>query len=228
MRGADVNIDDSGEFGQRIVALAEVFDVKLSPQRAALYFEALRDLPFPAVVQALTLAVQSCKFFPRPAELRTFVLGDAEDVTEAAWIAFRRAMPAAGYMASVVVDDAALGDTIVAMFGSWPAACHSDLTPEMWAAKRKEFSRVYRVFKHRGLEGGRYLIGVAETHNSAQPDWMRYVPGARITRAGTVERLNASALEAARVQLAAESNGFTRMDAERVVKALPPTLRQEA
>lgn len=215
-----MNIDDSGEFGRRLVALGEVFDAKISPQRAALYFEALRDLPFAAVVGAMNAAVKGCKFFPRPVELRTFAVGDSEDIAEAAWLSFRAAMRKLGYMASVSVRDAALGEAIVAVFGSWSAACTADLSPEMWASKRKEFGRVYRVMRQRSLDGGRYLAGTAEQQNAGKRDWLRFVPMGCIDVDGGVLQLTAGEAEVERERLAAVSHEFSRIDATQVVGRL--------
>ena len=215
-----MNIEDNGEFGRRLMALGEVFDVKISPQRAALYFEALRDLPFQAVAAALNAAVQGCKFFPKPVELRQFAQGDIEDVTEIAWLAAKKAMSKLGYMASVSVQDAALGETILAVFGSWVGACTIELSPEMWASKRKEFGRVYRVMRQRNLDGARYLPGEAERNNSGRRDWLRYVPMGCIESGGTVKQLTAEEGELERMRLAAVPHGLSRMDAGEMLKRL--------
>lgn len=201
---------DNVQFRNRLVGLAEVFDAKLSPQRVALYFEALRDLDFAAVVGGLNQAVRVCKFFPRPAEIRTLILGDSEDRAEEAWMAFKAAMKVAGSYASLSVHDAALGETILAMFGSWPAACAQELSPEMWAAKRKEFGRVYRVLAARNLDGSRYLTGICEQQNAGRSDWMKFVPVHRL-EAGRLEPLSLEEADQERMQIAASAHGFTQL-----------------
>ncbi len=215
-----MEINDSGEFGRRLIALAEVFDVKLSQARAALYFEAIRDMPFATVADALNAAVKTCRFFPKPAELRTLALGDSEDATEVAWVAFKQAMPRLGYMASVSVHDAALGEAILALFGSWSGACTAELSPEMWASKRKEFGRVYRVMRQRNLDGGRYLIGTAEQQNSGIKRWMEFVPMGCIGRDGAVRRLTAAEGEQERERLAVESHEFSRIGGSQTMQRL--------
>lgn len=215
-----MNTDEQGEFTRRLLMLAEVFDAKLSPARQALYFEALRDLPFVAVVGAMNAAVKGCKFFPRPVELRTFAQGDSEDITEAAWLASRAAMRKLGYMASVSVRDAALGEAIVSVFGSWAGACTADLSPEMWASKRKEFGRVYRVMRQRNLDGGRYLPGVAEQQNSGRRDWLRFVPMGCIDIGGEVLQLTAEEGEMERTRLAIAAHEFSRLESSEIVGKL--------
>jgi hypothetical protein len=219
-----VNISDSGEFGRRLVTLAELFDLKLSPQRQALYFEALRDLSFDAVASALNHAAKSCAFFPKPAELRQFACGDSEDQTESAWLLFRDAMRIAGSYASVTVDDAALGETIVAVFGTWPAACLAELSPEMWASKRKEFGRVYRVMRGRNLDGSRYLAGIAERDNTSRHHSLRHVPVARIGR-DAVQALPPHDGERMRQSIAAVSHDMTALGG--VLKDFPRLVKGE-
>lgn len=205
-----MDIADNVEFRNRLVALGEVFDVKLSPQRQALYFEGLRDLPFAAVAKGLNRAVQTCTFFPKPAELRTLAIGDAEDHIEAAWMRLRHALSAVGAYSSLVVTDPALGEAIGACFGSWPEACSSDLSPEMWASKRKEFGRMYRVLVDRQLIGARYLPGLCEAQNAGHREWMRFTPVMRLATEG-LERLTLEQAEQARTTIAANSHGFKRL-----------------
>lgn len=207
-----MDLSDNQEFRNRLVMLAEVFDVKLSPGRQVLYFEALRDIPLTEVIRALNQAVKSCKFFPRPAELRTFALGDSEDRTEAAWMLLRKALSAVGSYASVSIHDAALGEAILALWGSWPAACATELTPEMWAAKRKEFGRVYRVLVDRQLDGARYLQGMCEQQNAGRPEWNRFVPVHRIA-GDTITPLSLEAADEERLMIAAVRSGLTQLNA---------------
>lgn len=216
-----MDLADNVEFRNRLVALAEVFDVKLAATRQALYFEALRDVPFPAVAHALNEAVKTCTFFPRPAELRTLALGNVEDVTEAAWMALRAAMAAVGGYTSLVCPDAALGEAVLAVWGTWPAACACELSPEMWAAKRKEFGRVYRVLRERQLDGARYLPGICEGQNRGMPEWQRFIPVATLDGRGAVWHLSAGEAEHCRQTLAVRRHALSRMDAEQLVRVLP-------
>lgn len=221
-----MNTEHASEFSRRLSALAEIFDVKLSPARSALYFEALRDLPVEAVVGALGHAAKACTFFPKPAELRAFVVGDSEDVAEQAWLAFKGAVRRLGYMASVSIHDAALAESIVAVFGSWSQACTLDLSAEMWASKRKEFGRVYRVMRQRRLSGGRYLIGQAEQQNAGRRDWLRFVPVGRIALDGSTYPLALDEAERERQNLAAAAHAFARIDGESASRVLGPAFEE--
>jgi hypothetical protein len=207
-----MDIHDNTEFRNRLVVLAELFDLKLAPTRQALYFEALRDLSFEAVASALNQAAKMCKFFPRPAELRALAVGDVEDATEGAWMAFRKAMTAVGGYASLITTHAVLGETITAVFGSWPDACALELSPEMWAAKRKEFGRVFRVLTGRGLDGARYLAGICETQNAGKDAWKKFTPVALLEADGS-RMLGAGEVDTYRAAIAAVRSELTRIDA---------------
>ena len=207
-----MDVRDNTEFRNRLVALAEVFDVKLSPQRQALYFEALRDLSFEAVAKGLNRAVQTSTFFPKPAELRALAVGDAEDHIEAAWMLLRLALSRVGSYSSLVVAEAALGEAIVACFGSWPDACRLELSPEMWANKRKEFGRVYRVLVDRGVTGPRYLAGICESENARRAEWAKFTPVAYLTDA-EILTLSSAEAEQLRMAIATKAEGFKQLAA---------------
>lgn len=217
---------ESGQFFTRLLALSELFDAKFSEAKGSLYFEALRDLPLERVIQAMNEAVKICKFMPRPAEIRTLALGDSEDRAEIAWVSFRQAMKRAGSYASLSVADAALGESIIAMFGSWPAACAQELSPEMWSSKRKEFGRVYRVICQRNLDGSRYLPGICEQQNTGRGDWMKFVPVHRLGPDGLSSQLTLEEANQERQQIAASSSGFSQLrdSLPRLLRLVDPPL----
>lgn len=159
---------DAGEFFGRLAALSELFNgagAVFSEAKGELYFEALRDLPLEAVIQGLNEAVRRCTFMPKPAEIRALIFGDDEDTAELAWQAYKQTARRIGGYSSPTFEDPALADALVAVFGSWEAACWTDFTPEMWASKRKEFGRVYRAIRQRGETQPRQLAGFFEREN---------------------------------------------------------------
>ncbi len=135
--------DDAPRFVERLTAVAEVFDAKLSEAKLTLYFEALKDLALADVLEGMGLAVRTCKFMPKPVELRELAVGTVEDRGEEAWIEFKDAMRRLGAYRAPVFESV-LAFAITDTFGSWSAACEADLSPEMWASKRKEFLRAFR------------------------------------------------------------------------------------
>lgn len=157
--------DEFETFSAQLVVLGELFEKQLSVSQQLLYFEALRDLELDPVLRAITQAARECKFFPKPVELRTFAVGDDAVHAEDAWQTYKRMAAEIGGYVSPMFSDAALAETLVAVFGSWEQACWIDLSPEMWASKRKEFDRVYRILRQRGVSGHRTLPSFCEREN---------------------------------------------------------------
>ncbi|MEO8679238.1 MAG: hypothetical protein ABI665_09345 [Vicinamibacterales bacterium] len=203
---------DKPAFLKALVTLSELFGKPLSPAVQVLYFDALVDVDAAALRRAMNTAAQTCTFMPKPAELRTLAIGNTEDQAEMAWVAMRAALSTVGAYRSLVTADAALGETMLAMFGSWPTACASDFSAEMWAAKRKEFGRIYRVMKNRDLPGARYLPGLIERHNAGRDEWAKYTEIGLVSPDGAVRCLNAMEAEEARTLLAAQAGEPTRIN----------------
>ena len=133
-------------FVARLIILAEIFQREFSDAALVRYFEALKDLPLEACMSALEKAERSNKFMPVPSELRALARGtaDLELAADKAWLEYKRWAREVGGYESVVLP-VVLARTIESVFGSWPQACSTEFSPEMWAAKRKEFTRVYRA-----------------------------------------------------------------------------------
>ena len=149
------------EFGNILAVLSQMFNESVSEMRAEAYWIALRDCELSALKHAALKAMQSLKFFPKPAELRELLDGAGEDDAEKAWQQYKaEARRVGGYNSPTL--DAALAETLVVVFGSWEAACWADYSPEMWASKRKEFGRTYRILRQRGLKGQSQLSGFFE------------------------------------------------------------------
>lgn len=150
---------DRPAFVQRLVIVAELFGKPLSAAVQVLYFEALQDLEIAPVLAALHTSARTCTFMPKPAELRTLVVGDTEIAAERAWLTYKHTARTVGAYASPTFADGAIAVTLLAIFGSWERACAIDLSPELWVAKRREFERVYRVARDQGVHAPRTLPG---------------------------------------------------------------------
>jgi hypothetical protein len=61
---------DRPAFAQLLALLGETFREPISEARVAGYWLACEDVPLPALQAAVREALRTCKFFPRPAELR--------------------------------------------------------------------------------------------------------------------------------------------------------------
>jgi len=149
-----------------VLELAEYFGAKLSSAVQRMYVAALADLGPDAIRAAAQQALRICKFMPKVAELREFAEGSPDDHTELAWQQLRDAMRIVGYARSVVFADTRLADAVERVFGGWQQACAADWSDEMWAAKRKEFGRVYRALRLQGRsDHSGHLAGFCETRN---------------------------------------------------------------
>ena len=156
---------ESAEFLPRLVALAELYHAPMSESTQSLYFSALEDLPLDDVIRAMNAALKACEFMPRPAKLRELCAGSFEDRAELAWLEYKDLARSIGAYGSPIMD-ALLADTLIAVFGSWEHACWDELSPEMWAAKRKEFGRVYHAPSTRRTSADREkLTGFCEREN---------------------------------------------------------------
>jgi hypothetical protein len=154
---------DRATFAQSLGLLAETLGAELSEFGMEGYWFALSDLTLDQLRLAVQMALKTCRFFPKPVELREYASGATlEDRVEVGWQMWRRAAKIVGSYRSIVISDGVLGETLVACFGGWVETCTTDLSPEMWASKRKEFERVYRALSLRADPSPRYLRGVHE------------------------------------------------------------------
>lgn len=66
--------DDRRAFAAHLAQLSECFNEPVSAARAEAYFAAMSDLSLDVVGESMACAMRECRFFPRPAELRAFVV----------------------------------------------------------------------------------------------------------------------------------------------------------
>ncbi len=163
-----MTIEDAPEFLTLLGGLAEVFDAKFSEVKQQLYFEALKDLTLRDIREAMQEAIKTCKFMPRPVEIRTLVHGDPKDHAEQAWADLRRDARQCGAYASFTPEFPEAAQALVESFGSWPSFCAAELSPEMWASKRKEFIAAFE--RHfRCIEIPLQLAGIPALERGARP-----------------------------------------------------------
>lgn len=152
---------DRPQFARVLAVLSQAFNESVSEQRAEAYWIALRDLDLDLFEAAAFEAMKTLEWFPKPVQLRELLDGAREDDIEHAWLEYKTLARRFGGYASPEMD-AALLEALTLVFGSWQAACWSDFSDEMWASKRKEFGRTYRVLRNRGLRGTVRAVGFIE------------------------------------------------------------------
>lgn len=129
--------------------LGETFREPVSELRAEGYYEGLKDLPIEAIELAARSALQTSKFFPRPAELREQATGKSDELAELAWLAVLREIRRVGYIGTPVLEPATF-ETVRGLWGSWDHLCATlpGDGPELlgWA---KRFTSAYVATKCR-------------------------------------------------------------------------------
>jgi hypothetical protein len=149
-----------------VSGLSEIFGKEISDNVCELYFRALADLSIEQVEHAVNVTAATCKFFPKPAELREIIEGKPDDQSVIAWEVVLDAYKKANYYRSILFEDGAIGSAINAVFGGWPQCSDSlaHLSDEMVTSKRKEFYTSYRNAR-RLNKSVRYLPGQVEIEN---------------------------------------------------------------
>lgn len=138
---------DRRAFTQRLVILAELFGKPLSPAVQVLYFEALQDLDWPAVSDALNQAAVTCTFMPRPAEIRDVVHGPVEDHAERAWVGLLQLVREVGSWGTPDWPDEPTRRAALDLFGGWRRVCEVLPAggPELLGFA-KQFKATYRAY----------------------------------------------------------------------------------
>lgn len=162
--------EDRNEFAKIMLVLGETYNEQVSELRAEGYWLALSEMSIDDFKRAAHHCMKTSKFFPRLVELIEALSGTLDAQEESAWLAYKDAARRIGSYQSPELPTV-LAETIVAVFGSWEGACTAEFSPEMWSAKRKEFSRVFRVMLGRQTESAPAtlrLIGFCERENAAK------------------------------------------------------------
>jgi hypothetical protein len=148
---------DREPFAAALFALGDTFNEPMTRVRAEGYFDALSDYTLPQVNAAVRLSLRRCKFFPKPAELRELIEGDAEAASDAAWGAVLREIRRVGYIGTPDLEERTLR-AIRELWGSWQRLCERLPAegPELlgWI---KQFKQVYGSVErteHRALGMG--------------------------------------------------------------------------
>lgn len=155
---------EQAEFAAALIGLAEIFDAELSPTKAEAYFLALEEHSLQDVLLAIKQAIKTCRFFPKPAELIEALEGSPDDQAEAAWVQWIEKTGQAGAYENVVFEDAAIGQALMTMFGSWADACRMSKDEEGY--RHAEFKKLYRMFRKHGPREPMQLIGLHSTENA--------------------------------------------------------------
>jgi hypothetical protein len=136
---------DRPAFARALFVLGETFNEPISDLRAEGYFDAMRDFSLEAANAAIRVALRTCKFFPRPVELREMVEGDADTNADQGWAEVIREVRRVGYIGVPVFTDPTALATVRDVWGSWARLCETlpGEGPEL-VGWMKQFKSAYR------------------------------------------------------------------------------------
>lgn len=170
---------DRMSFAEAMHVLGETFNEPVSDVRTEGYFDALREFPMVDVASAVRMALRTCKFFPRPVELRELITGKSEDRADAAWGELVREVRRVGYIGQPQFADARVMRAIRETWGTWQRLCETlpNEGPELvgWI---KQFKAAYQSSE--GLDTTKQL-----TVGDLAPNVRRFIQNARTQKAIT-------------------------------------------
>lgn len=162
--------NDRPKFAEAMHALGETFNEPVSDIRAEAYFDALRDVPLAQVAVAVRLAIRTCRYFPKPVELREMVTGQSGELADKAWGDVLTQIRRVGYMGTPTFEDGRIEETIRQVWGSWRRLCETlpGEGPELvgWV---KQFKSVFASVANRGE--------IEAFSNHALPDGLKHALG---------------------------------------------------
>lgn len=154
---------DRLKFAAYLTGVAEVLEAQLSEMKITLYFEALKDLDLDDISRACSYLIQSARFFPKPAEIREAIQGNAEDRAMIALQQLKQAIAEHGTYKSIKFTDAKI-HAVVQALGGWVSL--GEKTYDEWVWIDKDFVRIYRAFLSRDVQCPDHLVGMTEHSNA--------------------------------------------------------------
>jgi len=135
-----MNNSDREEFDAVIIAMAELFDRKMSAIQLDLYFEALKDMSLEDFRKSANTVARTCKFFPKPVEFREQIIVGVDAQATLALDKVQEAFWSAGVYKSVVFDDPVI-HAVIDHLGGWVKYCNTpDHELKWW---KKDFEKKY-------------------------------------------------------------------------------------
>ena len=158
---------DQRDFANRINALNQTLAGKdLKPEILGVYFRALEKYDLDIVINAISKAAVTCKFFPKPVELIEIIEGKIEDRAEIESNKAFESLKRIGPYQSICFDDPITQAVINNHFGGWVKFCNESMS-ETEHFQKKEFVKAYEAFSRSGIKKNGYLPGISEIENKS-------------------------------------------------------------
>lgn len=159
-------------FGETLGTLALLLDYDLSEEKIAAYLKFFTGKGYPPadILAAIERAAETCKFFPKPAELIELMTGSKGGGQDpvVAWQQVVKAMEDIGPYANAEFSDGAIAAAVMGL-GGWPALCelsYEELTLQRIPAR---FAALYaEAVRHGRHRASGSLTGVIDRDNAAR------------------------------------------------------------
>ena len=140
-------MDNQVSFKESLTALGELFNTEITPSLAKLYWGALKEFTDQQVSSAIDQAVITCKYMPKPVEIRSLIQGDATEQAVSEWGKVLRHMRRAGRFGEDKLPIGVLD--AINQIGGWEYLC--TLNYKDLEFKGKDFNKVYEGQATRGI-----------------------------------------------------------------------------
>lgn len=161
---------DKKRFASAFGVLCTVFDRESSSLLVKAYFAILKSHKIETVENAITRAMATCKYFPKPVELIEFISGGSQGLEDYALVEAGNVIAAVkqvGAHASVKFEDQTTAAVIQQGFGGWVQLC-SGMTGDQEKWFIRDFARMYQSYSRQNIELSGALPGTTEILNSAE------------------------------------------------------------
>lgn len=163
---------DTKAFGEALYVLGEAFGEPVTALRAEAYFLALDDLPLEAIIAAMRVSMKTCRWFPKPVELREHLDGHQDTNGDLAWGDVLHEIRRVGYCGSPSFSDPRVLDVVRTVWGTWQQLCETlpGEGPEL-VGWMKQFKVTYETLTRRDAQPrvDRAVVLVAQRTMKAMP-----------------------------------------------------------
>ena len=160
-----MNNNDFNDFANAMGSLAEIHSKEISPTLMKTYFKLFFQFSIEQIQKAVSEAMLTLKYFPKPVELIELIQGKLEDKAEIELSKVVNAIRRHGAYSSIVFDDPVTMAVIQNGFGGWIKLCDELLEHELkWF--RKDFLRIWQAYHAQGMKSYGKLTGLHESNNS--------------------------------------------------------------
>lgn len=168
---------DREQFLNAFGTLCVTFDKEPSELLINVYFEALSYFPIEQIEKAISQAIATLKFFPKPVELIDIAAGGGgrlEDIAEVEAGRVLNAVRRHGHYASVKFEDPVTNAVILRSFGGWVTLAR-DMRSDQQKWFLKDFAKAYQAYARQGIKDGGHLPGQIEIENRVR-GYQEFIP----------------------------------------------------